>query len=244
MSKITAEKVANFVFDNAEIMNRQKAMDAFEKRLGMVNGMELKKKQIELNSAKLEKMDADIFKTRAQAQSTIEKVKQKMQPQPQPVPVMPEQPAPIMPGQSIPKMAAPMPGQANGGMKPAAMGGGTQAPKPTSFSDAASAGNSTRQAPKLPEAAPPQSAGAAPTNFVPQPAPPPEIVQPTGIPKSPVPMNLTATPSAPGSLPKFASVSSLSSPNASKTAFRGNNISETIKLFPQINQHFKKITNN
>lgn len=240
MNEITAEKVANFVFDNAEIMKRQKAMDAFEKRLGMVNGMELKKRQIELNSAKLEKMDADIFKTRAQAQSTIEKTKQKMQPPPQQMPVM----------QQLPKMAQAMPGQSIGGMKPAASGSSAQPPKSTSFADAAKAGTETRQAPrmssempKLPEAAPLQSAGNAPTNFVPQPVPPPEIAQRSGMPRSPVPVNMTATASPAGSLPKFASVSSLTSgrpsPNTGKTSFRSSSLSETIKLFPQINQSFK-----
>lgn len=73
MGDITPEKVANFTFDNNDIMKRQKAMDAFEERFGAMNNLEMKKKQLELNGAKLEKMDADIFKTRSQAQATMQK---------------------------------------------------------------------------------------------------------------------------------------------------------------------------
>jgi hypothetical protein len=217
MEKITAEKVANFVFDNAEIMKRQKAMDAFEKRIGVVNGLELKKKQIELNAAKLDKMDADIFKTRTQAQITRQNMQSKLQP-PQ-----------------MPKMAA-MPGANTGGAKPSsfetAQGGGSNP-----FQTSAKRGTEMRQVPQVPEAAPLQTSGSQPTGAPPMPVPPPPVQQQTSMPKntSGVPMNMTA-------LPKYASIKDLpkiaAAPNDGKTGFRSKNLSETIKLFPNLRSLF------
>lgn len=235
MERITAEKVANFVFDNAEIMKRQKAMDAFEKRIGTMNGIELKKKQIELNSAKLEKMDADIFKTRAQAQSTVDKIKNKMMADqaPTPQPVVPQ----------LPKMAAGMPGQSTGGAKPSSFEQ-VQNPGKTSnpYATSAQRGTDMRQVAEVPDAAPIQSPGAPPTGATPMPIPPPPIQQPTGMPKpdSAVPMNMTAKPTQspqPPQLPKFAAVSDLSSrkaPNDSKIAFQSKSLANTLRLFPNL----------
>ena len=235
MEKITAEKVANFVFDSAEIMKRQKAMDAFEKRMDMTHGMDLKKKKIELNGAKLEKMDADIFKTRAQAKNTMATVMSKMKQQEQQAQQPPQQ------VQQMPKFAAAsgsMPGQSIGGMKPSVSAGGSQSQGSGSrdaFGAAAQRGTDMRQVPEVPEAAPMQSPGAQPTGFVPPPMAPPEINQPTGMPKNVagVPVNMTAK------MPKFASVASLSkaAPNDSKTSFQGKNMSKTVKLFPQIKKN-------
>jgi len=228
MEKITAEKVASFVFDNAEIMKRQQAMDAFEKRMDMTHGMDLKKKKIELNGAKLEKMDADIFKTRAQAKNTMATVMGKMQ---------------QMSAPSLPKFAAAagtMPGQSTGGMKPSTVGaaessGSSSRSGGGSFGAAAQRGTDMRQVPQVPQAAPVQSSGAQPTGAPPPPMMPPEINQPMGMPKNVagVPVNMTAK------MPKFASVSSLSkSPNDGKTSFQGKNMAQTIKLFPQIRKSF------
>ena len=215
MEKITAEKVANFVFDNAEIMKRQKAMEAFEKRMDMAHGMDLKKKKIELNGAKLEKMDADIFKTRVQAQNTMANVMSKMQPQQPP----------------MPKMAGAMPGQSTGGMKPSIAGNapGQSSGSRDQFGAAAQRGTEMRQATELPEAAPPQSAGAQATGMAPPPIAPPEINQPLGMPKNVagVPVNMTAK------MPKYASLS----PNKDKTFFQGKNMAKTIHLFNQINKN-------
>ena len=238
MEKITAEKVANFVFDNAEIMKRQQAMDAFEKRMDMTHGMDLKKKKIELNGAKLEKMDADIFKTRAQAKNTMATVMSKMRQQEQQA-----QPQPVQPPQQVamPKYAAAagtMPGASTGGMKPSTTGNSSQRSGEAAgggFGAAAQRGTDMRQVPEVPEAAPMQSPGAQPTGFVPPPMAPPEINQPMGMPKNVagVPVNMTAK------MPKFASVNSLSkSPNDSKTSFRGPEMSHTMNLFKQLRKSF------
>jgi len=241
MEKITAEKVANFVFDNAEIMKRQQAMDAFEKRMDMTHGMDLKKKKIELNGAKLEKMDADIFKTRAQAKNTMATVMSKMRQQEQQAQPMDQMQQPPPQQVAMPKYAAAagtMPGASTGGMKPSTTGNSSQRSGEAAgggFGAAAQRGTDMRQVPEVPEAAPMQSAGAQPTGFVPPPMAPPEINQPLGMPKNVagVPVSMTAK------MPKFASVNSLSkSPNDSKTSFQGKNMSSTIKLFPQIKKSF------
>ena len=230
MEKITAEKVASFVFDNAEIMKRQQAMDAFEKRMDMTHGMDLKKKKIELNGAKLEKMDADIFKTRAQAKNTMATVMSKMQQQQ-------TQQAPAPAPAPMPKFAAAagtMPGQSMGGMKPSTMGDTSSRSTGGAFGAASQRGTEMRQVPQVPQAAPMQSLGAQPTGMPPPPMMPPEINQPMGMPKNVagVPVNMTAK------MPKFASVNSLSkSPNDGKTSFQGKNMSQTIKLFPQIKKN-------
>jgi hypothetical protein len=198
-------------------------MEACEKRIGVVNGLELKKKQIELNSAKLDKMDADIFKTRTQAQITRQNMQAKLQP-----------PA------AMPKMAAnngtSMPGASTGGVKPSsfetAQGGGSNP-----FSSSAKRGTEMRQTPQVPEAAPLQTSGSQPTGMPPMPVPPPPVQQQTSMPKntSGVPMNMTA-------LPKYASIKDLpkmaAAPNDGKTGFRSKNLSETIKLFPNLRSLF------